>query len=407
MLTLRKAALSSHPDKVPHSERPAAEIRFKSVSQAYDILSDEDKRELYDRHGMAAFDKSQAGPGGMGGGMDFEDLFAQMFMGGGGMPGGGMPGMPGGARRGPVKGEDEVQEYEVTLEELFKGKTTRFSSTKNIVCTTCSGSGGKDKAKSQPCAACSGRGRVMGLQQVGPGLVTQVNRECGSCSGAGQVFKDKDKCKRCKGKRIVETKKLLELYIPRGSREGEKIVLQGEADQAPGQEPGDIIFVLKETPHETFKRAGADLVADVKITLAEALTGFHRVVLTHLDGRGIQLNIKQPKGKILRPGQILKVRGEGMPLKRSDARGDLYLAVDIDFPEDGWLKDEATIKKIRDVLPKSGAAIKHGNEVDDVEVDFDADLDDFGAGSGDPRAGAEWEDEDDEDMDGQPQCAQQ
>lgn len=110
---------------------------------------------------------------------------------------------------------------------------------------------------------------------------------CSMCSGAGSSFKDKDKCKKCKGNRVVQTKKILELYIPRGSRQGDKIVLQGEADQVPDQEPGDIIFELKETDHDTFARAGADLASDIEITLAEALAGFSRVVLTHLDGRGI------------------------------------------------------------------------------------------------------------------------
>lgn len=151
---------------------------------------------------------------------------------------------------------------------------------------------------------------------------------------------------------MVESKNVLELYIPRGARQGERIVLQGEADQLPDQEPGDIIFTLEEAEHETFERAGADLRAVLKISLVEALTGFNRVVLTHLDGRGIQLNVQQPNGKVLRPGQVLKVPGEGMPMKRSDAKGDLYLAVDIEFPEDGWLKDDAALLKVRTRCPR-------------------------------------------------------
>jgi len=196
---------------------------------------------------------------------------------------------------------------------------------------------------------------------------------------------------------------MLELYIPPGSREGDRIVLAGEADQKPDQLPGDVVFVLTEKEHETFRRAGADLCADITITLAEALTGFEKVVLTHLDGRGISIRAPQKKGEILRPEQVLKVMGEGMPVKRSDAKGDLYLVVKIEFPEDGWLKD-AAIKRIREVLPGPGPPIQ--TEVtDEVEFEKDADLDDFGAGSGDPRGGSEWEDEDDEDH--APQCAQQ
>lgn len=148
-----QAALSSHPDKVGENERDAAEIKFKSVSKAYEILYDDNKRGLYDTHGMSAFDGSR-GPGG-GAGVDVEDIFAQMFGMGGAMP----PGFDGG--RGPQrarKGENEEHAYQVTLEDLYKGKTTKFSSTKKVICSHCKGSGGKDKAKAKQCTSCQGRG---------------------------------------------------------------------------------------------------------------------------------------------------------------------------------------------------------------------------------------------------------
>jgi DnaJ family protein A protein 2 len=231
----------------------------------------------------------------------------------------------------------------------------------------------------------------------------QEQAVCGNCEGSGSVFKDKDRCKKCKGKRVVQTRKMLELYIPRGSRQGDKIVLQGEADQVPDQEPGDIIFELQETPHEKFRRAGGDLAADIHITLAEALTGFNRVVLTHLDGRGIQIH--PPKGHVLRPDQVLRIEGEGMYMKKSDARGDLFLIVNIEFPEDGWLQDEAAVASLRKLLPPPPPALK-ADTVDEVEYDGDATMEDFGAGSDDPRGGAEWEDDEDDEESG-PQCAQQ
>lgn len=369
---------------------------------------------MYDQHGMAAFEKGGANgfPGGAGG-PDLDDILAQMF-GGGGMPGmGGMGGMPGGGpgerRRG--KGRNEVQQYEVTLEMLYKGKTTRFASTKNVICDHCKGSGGKEKAKAKQCDSCKGRGTTTRLRPVGPGLVTQETVACSTCSGRGSFYADKDKCKKCKGARTVKQKKILELYIPRGSKEGEKIVLAGEADQDPDDaEPGDIIFELVEEPHKTFHRAGADLQAELEITLSEALTGFNRIVLTHLDGRGIQLRVDQPKGKVLRPDQIFKVVGEGMPYKKSDAKGDLYFTVNVKFPEDGWLKDQAAVERVKAVLPpaepvqfKTGETPETVDEVDFEEVDG---MDDFGGGSDDPRGGAEWEDDDEEGAEG-PQCAQQ
>lgn len=412
-----KAALSSHPDKVPVEQREEADIKFKSISQAYEILSDDDNRALYDQHGMSAFEKGAGGAGFSGAGPDLDDILAQMF--GGGMGGmGGFEGMHGsfpgaGPRRKRGKGRSEMQRYEVTLEELYKGKTTKFASTKKVICTNCSGSGGKnDKVKAKTCDTCKGRGSITRLQPVGPGMVTQQTLPCTTCNGRGSFFADKDKCKKCKGERTIQQKKILELYVPRGSREGEQVVLAGEADQDPDDaEPGDIIFELVEEPHKTFNRAGADLHAELEITLSEALTGFNRVVLLHLDGRGIQLNVQQPEGKVIRPDEVLKVPGEGMPMKRSDAKGDLYLSVKVKFPEDGWLKDQAAVDAVRKVLPPPDKVeYKPGETPETVdEVQFEAvdSLDGFGAGSDDPRAaGAEWED-DDEDGPGGAQCAQQ
>ncbi|KAG8631561.1 hypothetical protein KVT40_000701 [Elsinoe batatas] len=406
-----RAALSSHPDKVPASERESADIKFKSISRAYEILSDEQTRHLYDQHGMAAFEKG--GPGGGGpGGMDMEDILAQMFggMGGGsggfGM-GGGMPGMGGeGPGQGRRKGRSEVQEYEVTLEELYKGKTTKFASTKNVICPGCSGSGGKEKAKGKKCGSCEGKGSRTMLRPVGPGLVTQETVPCGTCKGRGLYYADKDKCKKCKGMRTISQKKILELYVPRGAREGEKIVLAGEADQVPDQEPGDLVFEITEKQHETFIRAGADLSCELEISLREALTGIDRVVVKHLDGRGLKLTVQQPKGKVLRPDDVLLIKGEGMPMKRSDSKGDLYLVIRVKFPEDGWLVDEPALKKVRDVLPTDTPTAVDAETVDDITYELVENMDGFGAGSGDPRAGAEWEDDDDEEG-GEPQCQQQ
>lgn len=166
---------------------------------------------------------------------------------------------------------------------------------------------------------------------------------------------------------------MLEIYIPRGSKEGDKIVLEGEADEAPDVETGDIVMVLEEKEHDVFGRAGADLTAPLNISLADALTGFSRVVVKHLDGRGI--HITHPRGKVLRPGQVLKVKGEGMPYKKGDAKGDLYLIVNIQFPEDGWNPDVPTIKR---VLPESKEEEIKVEHVDEVEYDPDGEIEDVG-----------------------------
>ena len=258
------------------------------------------------------------------------------------------------------------------------------------------------------------------LRHQGP-FVSSEMIECNNCQGSGSIYSEKDKCKKCKGKKTAKERKMLELYIPRGSkyilsfifqycllisisRDGDKIVLQGEADQSPDQEPGDIVFVLEEKEHHIFKRSGADLKAGFKVTLAEALCGFSRTVIKHLDGRGLHMNHKKPQGGVLKPMQVIKIPNEGMPIKKSDRKGDLYLTVAIKFPEDDWLQDEKVTSKLQELLPKPGYPIK-ADTVDEVEYNAEADLDDFGStdrGHGDSA----WEDEDDDGEEG-PQCAQQ
>jgi DnaJ family protein A protein 2 len=149
---LFQLALAHHPDKVAESDRAAADVKFKSISQAYEILHDDEKRNLYDTHGMAAFDSSRQG---MGGGAGMDDILAQMFGMGGGMPGG--FGGHGGPKR-PRRGRDEEQAYEITLEDLYKGKNVKFQSEKNVICSQCQGKGGKENAKSKSCETCHGQG---------------------------------------------------------------------------------------------------------------------------------------------------------------------------------------------------------------------------------------------------------
>jgi DnaJ family protein A protein 2 len=176
--------------------------------------------------------------------------------------------------------------------------------------------------------------------------------------------------------------------------------LEGEADQVPDQEPGDIVFRIIEEEHPRFARAGSDLQTTIDVTLAESLTGFSRVVLTHLDGRGIELKHPLTPGAILTPGQVLKVPGEGMPMKRSDARGDLYLVVDVKFPEQDWKPTPAMVEKLKEILPKPAAPIK-ADTVDEVTYNPKAEIEEFGAQDG---QGA-WEDEEDDDEPAQ--CAAQ
>jgi DnaJ family protein A protein 2 len=240
------------------------------------------------------------------------------------------------------------------------------------------------------------------IQQQGP-FLTQSTVSCDNCSGTGSVFNDKDKCKKCKGKKVTSEKKKLELYIPHGAKNGERIVLAGEADQAPDQEPGDIVFILQEQDHEVYDRRGNDLVAEVTITLAEALCGFSRVVIKTLDGRGLHVDHQKPANGVLKPGSTIKIPGEGMPIKRTDAKGDLYLVVDVEFPSDDDLQDKSATESIQKILPGPAAPIEV-EHVDEVSHEAKENLEEFG-GAANPQ---EWEDED-EDEEGVhgAQCAQQ
>lgn len=348
---------------MPEERRTESEAKFKAVTQAYEILRDEEKRQLYDQYGMAAFDPSRGAPGEAG--VDLNDMLAQMF----GMNVGGS-----GGKRRPHKGRSEEQQYKVTLEELYKGKTVKFAANKRVVCSQCKGSGAKDKVKPQQCDRCKGVGMREAFRQVGPGLIQQEMLPCDHCQGSGMYYKEKDRCKKCKGVRTIEETKALEIYIPRGSMQGERIVLEGEADQFPDQVPGDIVFTLVEEPHDIFSRDGNDLLAELKVSLSEALTGFSRVVVKHLDGRGILIN--HPRGKILHPTEVIKVAGEGMPMKRGDLKGDLYLSVKIEFPENGWLQSDAEYEALQKLLPVPVPPISNDevDEIDEVEYEADADI---------------------------------
>lgn len=192
--------------------------------------------------------------------------------------------------------------------------------------------------------------------------------------------------------------------MPPGSRSGDRIVLAGEADQSPDDSaPGDLVFVVREQEHPTFQRRGNDLCTEITVSLAEALTGLDRVVTTHLDGRGIAIKVSQPRGKVLRPGEVLKIKGDGMTLKKSDARGDLYLVVKVEFPDDGWIRDDEAVKAIHSILPGQGPQIS-AEIVDEREFEI-SNLDEFGGDDADDNDGGEWEDEDE--AEGAPQCAQQ
>ena len=224
-------------------------------------------------------------------GMDPGDLFSQLF--------GGF----GGGRRGPTgprKGKDLVHRLGVSLEDIYRGKTTKLALNKNTICSSCEGRGGKAGSVKQ-CTTCHGRGVKIQLRQLGP-MMQQVQSTCDSCNGLGEEIPAKDKCKSCNGKKITPGRKTLEVNIDKGVKNGSTIVFNGEADQAPGIIPGDVVIVVEEKPHNIFKRKGNDLFAEKEIDLLSSLAG-GSFTIPHLDDRLVQ--VSWPAGEVVKPGKVL------------------------------------------------------------------------------------------------------
>ncbi|KAF7728277.1 hypothetical protein EC973_006451 [Apophysomyces ossiformis] len=387
----RKLAMKYHPDKNPDEGE-----RFKEISHAYEVLSDPERRAQYDRFG-------EDGPGGAGGyGMSADDLFANLFGGGfgGGFEFGGGAGF-GGMPPRPRKGESMKYPLQVSLEDLYNGKRTKLALEKNVICSNCSGKGGKTGAVKK-CTACKGRGFQIAMRQVGMGMIQQMQVPCGECNSSGQIAKDR--CKKCKGKKVTVEKKYLDVFIEKGMADGQKIVMKGEGDQEPGIEPGDVNLVLNQKEHSVFTREGADLLCKIKITLTEALCGFEKIILTHLDGRGI--HVSHPAGQVIKPGMVKRIPHEGMPIyRRSDDRGDLYVEFDVEFPND-MFATAAQIASLESILPGRPAPSPGNHEIVDECALIPGDMDAFGS-TGRSRNAYEEDDDDSDEDHGGIQCAQQ
>jgi len=326
----RKMAVKYHPDKNPNN--PAAVEQFKEVSEAYEVLSDENKRKMYDQYGKEALKEGHASA---------EDIFSQFF-------GGGFSSFFGGGPRGPKKGDDIVHEIQCTLEDLYKGKTTKLAVTRNAICTKCEGSGAREGVSAGKCKTCEGRGIRVIIKQLGPSMIQQMQTPCNDCGGKGETIKEEDKCKNCKGKKVLKEKKILQVYVDKGMKHGQKIVFSGEADEYPGVEVGDIVFVVTEKKHDLFRRNGNDLIIDYKLTLVEALAGFS-FSIKHLDDR--EILVKSEKDEIINPGDIRVIEGEGMPQhKKPFEKGNLYIQFTIEFPKPGYFNSQQ-LKQLEEILP--------------------------------------------------------
>jgi DnaJ family protein A protein 2 len=318
----RKMAMTKHPDKGGNIDE------FKEIQKAYEVLQDDEKRELYDQYG----EDMGKGAGGMGG----VDLFDILMNGGRGRGG------PGG-RKQKRKGEDVVFPMKVTLADVYTGAEKQLRVTKNVLCKPCKGKGGQNVKQ---CKECKGQGARTMLRQVGPGMIQQMQVPCNACEGTGESVSEKDKCPKCKGKKVLKEKKTLQVHIVKGMRHQEKIVFSGDADEAPNTEPGDVVVVLDVQENAVFRREGNNLFMKKQLTLLEALTGF-QFVIEHLNQR--KLIVKSATNEVIKPGDTKSIQNEGMPVKGSPFdKGTLYIDFEIVFPPSGSItpKFRTELKKI-------------------------------------------------------------
>lgn len=380
----RRLALRYHPDKMAgalEQELADAEVKFKQISHAYEVLSDESARREYDTYGTTGsngnypeYDYGANPFEQFYGGHDFSgDDFYSFF---GGMPNGHQP-----PPQRTKRTEDAVIDVDVTLEQLFIGKTVKFTRLRNVICSHCTGTGAKKHAVAKPCVQCEGKGHYLKFRRVGPGMVAQEAVQCKLCRGEGKIFRPKDKCKRCNGSKVVDETKIMEFEIAPGSRDGERVVLEHQLDEYPGKETGDIVIVVHCERHLRFKRMGDDLYTQFKVPLVDALCGFSENIATHLDGRTIKLTT--PVGKVIRPGDFVKIKGEGMPHKKklwfsTLGRGDLYIEMLVEFPSDHWYLEKGDLDKMRNLLPQK-LALKADSQrqLVDPELLEDANIDEY------------------------------
>ncbi len=336
----RKVAMQFHPDRNPGDA--SAEEKFKEAAESYEILSDIDKKSKYDRYGHAAFGPGTSGGAQHGAGMNMDDIFSNFgdifgddafgsFFGGGGRRGGG-------AKARGQRGSNLRIKLKLTYEEIAKGVTKNVKVKKHVVCTTCAGSGAKDKNSVQNCGTCAGSGQVRKVTSTFLGQMQTVTT-CPTCNGEGTTITSK--CGACKGDGRVYGEETIAIDIPAGVQEGMQLSMGGKGNAgARGGGPGDLIIQIEEEAHEELHRDGLNVAFDLHITFPDAVFGTNVEVPT-IDGRA---KIKIPAGT--QSGKIFRLKGKGFPEVQGYHRGDQLINVNIWTPQSVSSDEKDALEKM-------------------------------------------------------------
>ncbi len=324
----RKLAKQYHPDVYNGDKEEAAE-KFKEVSEAYEVLSDENKRRQYDMFGHSAFDGSSAGSGfgGFDMGFGFGDIFETFFGGG----------RTSSRRYGPVRGADLRMELRITFEEAAFGATREVHINKDVTCEACDGSGAKKGTRPVTCSACGGSGQIRHQHTSFFGSFVNIT-DCPNCGGRGTIIQEP--CEACGGRGIQRKPRTIKINIPAGIDDGQVITVRGEgAAGERGGEPGDLLIYIGVAPHKYFRRDGYDLHLDMKVSFVEAALGAEISVPT-LDG-----TTKLKIGPGTQPGTVFRLKDKGITHLHSTRKGSLYVRVNIEVPEKLTEKQKSLLRE--------------------------------------------------------------
>lgn len=347
----RKMAIKYHPDKNPGDK--AAEEKFKEAAEAYEVLSDPNKKARYDQFGHAGMAGSHAGGGHGAGGFSMDDIFSQfgdIF--GGAFGGGGGFGGRGGGRR-VARGSNLRIKVKLTLEEISTGVEKKLKVAKYVSCDKCHGSGAASAGAMQTCTTCRGTGQVTRVMNTMLGQM-QTASTCPTCNGEGQIITDK--CKNCHGDGIVRGEDVVSVRIPAGVHEGIQLSVSGKGNAAPrGGIPGDLIVVIEEAEHEYFQREGNNLFYEQHVSIVDAALGM-QVEIPTLEGKA---RVKIDAGT--QSGKVLRLKGKGLPDVNGYGRGDLLVSVQVWTPKHLSSDEKKLMEKLRDsenFKPKPGSKDK-------------------------------------------------